>query len=369
MAQWIAPRAGFMPVRPADVLAADLASPFRPAALGTSPGEPLVVNWVTTPPSPGSGGHSTLFRIVNYLEAHGYLNRVYLYDAYGGDHTYYASIVRSYYGFAGPVLGIDTGMQDAHAVVATAWPTAYAVFNARCTGKRFYFVQDFEPHFYPTGTLSVLAENTYRMGFHCITAGSWLSREMHDNYGLDADSFDFGCDLDKYRYAAGSSRNGIAFYARPETARRGFELGALALEILSRRQPSVELHLYGEPIGKLSFDFVDHGRVTPQRLNHIYSKCRAGLSLSLTNVSLVPHEMLAAGCIPVINDAEHNRMVLANPFVRYAPLAPHALAAALEDILAMEDFDGLAAQAAASVRSASWDDAGATVDCVFRRTL
>ena len=49
--------------------------------------------------------------------------------------------------------------------------------------------------------------------------------------------------------------------------------------------------------------------------------------LSATNVSLVPHEMLAAGCIPVVNDAEHNRMVLDNAHVAYAPATPFELAA------------------------------------------
>jgi hypothetical protein len=40
--------------------------------------------------------------------------------------------------------------------------------------------------------------------------------------------------------------------------------------------------------------------------------------------------MLAAGCIPIVNDAEHNRVVLDYPHVRYTPATPHALAAALE---------------------------------------
>ena len=95
----------------------------------------VIVNWVTTPPTPGSGGHTTLFRIVRYLEAHGYQNRVYFYDVYRGDHRYYESIVRRYYDFHGSVSNVDEGMADAHIVVATAWPTAYAVFNSRCAGQ------------------------------------------------------------------------------------------------------------------------------------------------------------------------------------------------------------------------------------------
>jgi O-antigen biosynthesis protein len=86
-------------------------------------------------------------------------------------------------------------------------------------------------------------------------------------------------------------------------------------------------------------------------------------------VSLVPHEMLAAGCIPVVNDAPHNRVVLDNPFVRYAPLNPPALAAELETVVTLDDFDSVSSAAAASVHSITWDDAGAAVDAIFRRAL
>jgi len=358
-----------MPVDRADVLAADLSRPPQVVVPTIEPGAPITINWVTTPPSPGSGGHTTLFRIVRYLETHGYVNRVYFYDVYRGDHHYYESVVRRYYGFEGQVARLADGMEDAHAVVATSSPTAYPVFNARCAGKRFYFVQDFEPYFHPVGATSVLAENTYRMGFHAITAGRWLAQKLGAEYGMTCDHFEFGCDTARYHRRPDSRRSGVVFYARPEAARRGFELGLLAMEIFASRRPDIELHFYGERMGKLPFAFVDHGLVTPEQLNEIYNQCYAGLSLSLTNVSLVPHEMLAAGCIPVVNDADHNRIVLDNPFVRYAPANPHALASELEVLVELPAFDAHSREAAASVRGATWDDAGATVDAIFRRAL
>jgi len=159
------------------------------------------------------------------------------------------------------------------------------------------------------------------------------------------------------------------FYARPEAARRGFELGLMAIEAFAARRPEIDIHFYGDKMGKLPFRFVDHGRVSPEELNQIYNQCYAGLSVSLTNVSLVPHEMLAAGCIPIVNDAAHNRIVLNNSFVRYAPAYPLALASELERLVTTPDFDSLSEAAAASVRSVTWDDAGATVDGIFRRTL
>ena len=260
-------------------------------------------------------------------------------------------------------------MRDAHAVVASAWPTAYAVYNSTCAGKRFYFVQDLEPQFHATSSLSVMAENTYRMGLHAITAGPWLAEQMRQRYGLQADHFDFGCDLACYSRPSGNVRRGVAFYARPETARRGFELGMMALEVFASRNPDVEIHLYGESIGRRPFRFINHGRVSAKELADIYGSCYAGLSISLTNVSLVPYEMLAAGCIPVVNDAEHNRVVLDNPFVRYAHLTPHALAGALEEAIRESRDEEIVQRGVKSVQGSSWDDAGKRVDAIFRTCL
>ncbi len=350
-------------------MAVNLSRPFLPAIPAIVPGQPLIANWVTTPPSPGSGGHTTLFRIIRYLEAHGYRNRVYFYDVYGGDHQYYESVVRSYYNFHGPVANIDSGMEDAHIVVATGWPTAYPVFNSRCTGKRFYFVQDFEPYFYPVGDTSALAETTYRMGFHGISIGRCFADKLRTEFGMTVETFRYGCDISQYRRSPISSRSGIVFYARRESARRGFELGLMTLEVFAARNPGIEIHIYGDKLGRLRFPFIDHGRVTPEQLNGIYNRCFAGLSLSFTNVSLVALEMLAAGCIPVVNDTVQVRTDLDNAFVYYAPPYPQALAAQLESVVTTHDFESLSAAAAASVHTTTWDEAGATVDAILRRAL
>jgi len=369
LAQWMAPQSERSPFRVRDVLKADLSRPPRITVPEIRDGEPIIVNWVMVPPGPRGGGHGTIFRIIRRLEQLGYENRVYFYNIYRGDHDYYSSVLRQFYGFHGFISDVDAGMNNAHAVVATAWATAYPVWNTPCAGKRFYFVQDFEPYFHPVGALSLLAENTYRMGFHAITAGRWLAQKLNAEYGMSADSFNFGCDTSHYGRLDQSERNGVVFYARPEVARRGFELGVMALEIFARRHPEIELHFYGNRIRGLPFRFVNHGRLGPDELNRIYNRCYAGLSLSMTNVSLVPHEMLAAGCIPVVNEAIHNRIVLDNRYVRYVRPYPEALASELEAVVTSKDFESLSCAAAASVRGISWEDAGSAVDAILRRAL
>jgi glycosyltransferase involved in cell wall biosynthesis len=370
VANRVSPSSTLLDVRPADVLAADMRVPRSWSVLPFDGESPLVVNWVTSPPSAGSGGHTTMFRLIRHLERSGNICRVYLYDIYGGDAAYYDSRVRKVFpGFVGEIDDVANGMADAHAVVATAWPTAYPVYNDPCRGKRFYLVQDFEPWFHPLGARNVFAEQTYRMGFHAITAGRFLAAKLNADYGMAADAFDFGCD-DVYRLVESDApRDGIVFYAKPEAPRRAYELGIMALQLFAERHPGIKIHFYGSRVGKLPFHFEDHGLLRPSDLNKIYNRCFAGLSLSMTNVSLVPHEMLSAGCIPVVNDADHNRVVLNNPFVRYASPTPHALADALGDVVATKDFASLAASASASVSSASWEAAGAIVEQAIRRAV
>jgi len=119
------------------------------------------------------------------------------------------------------------------------------------------------------------------------------------------------------------------------------------------------------------FAATDHGLLTPDQLNQLYNRCIAGLALSATNVSLVPHEMLASGCIPVVNDAEQNRVVLDNSEVAYAPATPFELADALSALVERPQAERAAAAeaAAASVQGASWAHAGAQVESIVRRVV
>ena len=328
------------------------------------------MNWVTTPPAVGSGGHTTTFRMIEGLVKRGHRCRIYLYDVYGGSVADHTPVIRNHFPSDGcEIFDVVDGMADADAVFATSWPTAYAAFNDPSAGKRFYLVQDFEPYFFPLGSLATLAENTYRMDFYGVTAGRWLAGKLHAEYAMEADSFDFGCDADHYRLLSGVTRNGISFYARRGTPRRGVRARDHGARALRAARPDIEIHFYGEKVGKLPFPVVDHGVVSVDQLNEIYNRCFAGLSLSMTNVSLVPYEMLAAGCVPVVNEAEHNRIVLDNPFVQYAAPTPPELARALVEVVERPDFESMVPAMAASVSAASWADAAAKVEAVVRREV
>jgi hypothetical protein len=218
--------------------------------------------------------------------------------------------------------------------------------------------------------MAAFAEATYRMGFHHITAGAWLADLLGERFGITADAFEFGSD-DRYRLAdtAEVVKSGVIFHARHDTPRRAFELGLMALEVFARRHPLVPITLYGGTVSTVNFAHRSVGVIAPDALASLYQRSRVGLSLSFTNASLVPHEMLAAGCIPVVNEAVHNRRVLDNDHIRYATPDPHSLAQALGAVIDNPHADSAARAASHSVTTRRWSEAGDTVCGVLEREL
>jgi hypothetical protein len=344
-----------------------------PEPLAHRPGEPLTISWVTVPPNPTSGGHTTMFRMVAELERAGHRCIVYLDDRHGWSLEQHRRTVRAAWPeVRAEVHDVAAGMQDSHAIVATSWGTAYPVLASRAKGARCYFVADFEPSFHPAGSEAMLAEATYRFGFYGITLGRWLAELVRRDYGMEAEHVDFACDLEHYqldrRPAAAAARTGVCYYCRPSTPRRAHELGMATLDLFAARHPEVDIHMYGEPAGRLDFRATHHGFLTAAQLGQLYNRCIAGLVLSATNVSLVPHEMLGCGCIPVVNDAEHNRIVLDNEHVSYAPATPFELAAALDALVQRPaaEREALAVEAATSVTGTTWAQAGAEFERIVR---
>ena len=364
-------RINFELVSSEDILRADWTRLKRVAPVKKA--APYVLHWVIPPSaSKSSGGHGNILRFVRFMEAHGHTCKVFVYDP---KHSQTSKEAIEIFKHNFPPMKADVrhgveGIEDCDGLIATAWQTAYPVFNAATQAKKFYFVQDFEPLFYPVGTESILAENTYRFGFYGITAGKWLTKKTAE-YGMQSDYFDFGSDFGRYQYKNEKHRKKIFFYARPVTARRGFELGVLALEQFHREHPEYELNFAGWDVGhyKLPFPFVNHGALDLDELNQLYNDCAAALVLSLTNMSLLPLELLSAGCIPVVNEGDNNRLVSANKHIHYTPPSPTALANELSKIVERPDLPEYARAASASVEALKWEESGKKVNAIITREL
>lgn len=351
-----------LPVFTDDLLADPVPEGGGPAEHG-----PLVVNWVMTPPSRGSGGHTTIFRVLHQVEDLGHTCNVLLYDRYLADERRHRDVIEQHFGGVnGVVADVRRSPPPGDAVVATSWETAYPVVRTPEQGRRLYFVQDFEPWFHAAGSLSVLAENTYGLGMRGVTVGPWLSRKLSAEYGMTCDHIPFGHDPDVYNVVTGAERDGVGFFARPVTARRGYDLGILALQHFATRHPDVPIHVFGRAVTSLPFRHVAHGLLSPAELNALYNRCAAVLVLSMSNVSLVPLEVLAAGAVPVMNDAGPSRSTLDNPHVVYAAPRPRDLAEALGVVVTRAGVGATPDEVAASVGRHRWDGAGATFVAAIR---
>jgi glycosyltransferase involved in cell wall biosynthesis len=321
-------------------------------------GAPLTVGWVTTPPAPGSGGHTTLFRMMEALEAGGHRCVLYLYDKHGVDVPAVTAVIREHWPrLRATVRDVTAGIRGLDAVVASGWESAHVIVRyGREPMRRLYFIQDYEPYFYGHGSQYELAAMTYRLPFRRIALGEMLDAMITDATGLGNDVVPFGCDSRVYRLPEGDvARSGIVFYSRPDFPRRGYELACVALRLFHELHPDQEIHVYGARPRGLGIPVTFHGRMTTDALNDLYGRTIAGLAMSFTNITLVAEEMLAAGNIPVVNDLALAHLVLPNEHVRWAQPTAAALAGELSAAVSAPDLRERAAAAAASVVGRSWE--------------
>lgn len=334
---------------------------------------PYTVNWIMSPPGSG-GGHQNIFRFIEHLDSLGYVNNVYLYSNFDDMTLAQARENVAAYCKASKLKFYRYGehkMKEADALFATGWETAYPVFNEKTSAKKMYFVQDFEPYFYPMGTDYILAENTYKFGFHGITAGAFLADKLSTEYGMKCDHFDFAADEKVYRMTNTKKRKEVFFYARPVTERRGFDLGIMALELFHKQRPDYIINLAGWDVSDhdIPFPYVNHKTLSIEALPGLYNKCASALVMSLTNMSLLPPELLACGAIPVVNDGPNNRLVSDNPYIHYTDASPAALANAMVQVVDREDQMAYAKKASASVHGGGWQEAKEIVVGVLEREL
>lgn len=355
-----------------DIVQADyIHNPYdRPAKIALK--SKMDIAWVLSPLSPGSGGQNTITRFARFLQKQGHTVTFYIYEGVHPQQTEEAEkILRESFKLNLPVKKLDQYI-DADALIATGWETAYPVFNMRTTAHKFYFVQDFEPYFYGIGSRSILAENTYKMGFYGITAGRWLTKKVGE-FGMDADYFDFGADLEIYKPTKKVvKKKKICFYARPVTERRAFELGIIALDIFHQKHPEYEIDMLGWDVSpyKIPFPYNNRGIMSHDELAELYHESVACLVLSLTNVSLLPLEVIAASCVPVMNEGENNSLVLGeNKYIRYAQAAPTELARALCDVVEVEDVDKVANEMVSTAKNVSWETSYEKVESILKREI
>jgi len=203
------------------------------------------------------------------------------------------------------------GVPSSDVCIATLWSTAYYVLKFNQTRRKFYFIQDFEPMFYPAGSTSAQVETSYRFGFYGITNTITLKQHYEQDYGGDAVSFNPCVDTAIFNPSTMVNKRHqnyrVFFYARPHHWRNGFELGAIALRKLKERLGAkVEIIAAGqlwdpEEYG-LSGIVENLGLLSYHQTADIYRSCDAGLVMMFTrHPSYLPFELMASGCLVITN--------------------------------------------------------------------
>lgn len=286
------------------------------------------VNWlVPCVKHPLFAGVYTILRFADYLSREkGIENRIIFYGA--GNEV--LGPLKEKVGGSFPSLANNVeGLADRDAEklpasdisVATAWDSAYLLLRAKNAAGKFYFVQDFEPLFYPAGATYGLVEATYRMGYWGIANTHGLGTYLRDSYGMTVKSFQPAVDPKTFYPAADRAREPVKifFYGRPRNPRNGFVLGLEALKLVKKEfRERVQIVSAGgawDPGDFGAKGVVENLGLLPsiEDVAALYRTCHIGLAFMFTkHPSYQPMEMMASGMAVVANENSALKLLLRN---------------------------------------------------------
>lgn len=194
-------------------------------------------------------------------------------------------------------------------VIASSWDTV--AFAKKMKGYKMYFLQDYEPYFFPFGELFLLANKTYEQGLHMVSLGTWNKEMVLKNCNVTSpvDTIDFPYEAKEYPNV---KRDYKSYGSKKEF------LVAVYLKYYGKRLPCITQYLLKEVKGELKKDGINLvikyfgedksfaceggenlGMLSKSQLFELYKKADFGMVASMSNISLVPYEMLATG-LPLI---------------------------------------------------------------------
>lgn len=324
-----------------------------------------VINWMIPDFGIGSGGHLNIFRFINMLEKSGYTNNICLVGSHRHSSPEKAKeLINEHFFPLKANVYFDRDLLPASEFsFATGWTTAYYLRNFGKTFHKFYFVQDYEPGFYAFGSEYAFAEETYRFGFTGVCAGSWLSEKLSTEYGMITRHIGFSYDRELYfpHEKEISTKKKVFCYFRPPTIRRGLETALLTLDIVGRNYPEIEFVFAGWDMDDFKFNhpFENAGLLPLDQLPAVYSRCDLALVLSFSNLSLLPLEIMACGCVVVSNNGSNVEWLLNNDNSQISSADPVKLAHAIVSLLKDDKRrDTLRQQGINFANSTNWENEG-----------
>jgi len=329
----------------------------------SKPGAPrinLVVPWIHS--SAAFGGVSTALRFFNSLRERFSRSRIVVTDeqkrdfqvahwpGWAADTRINESQTIAYLKKAQSPLVID----ESDYFIATHWLTAHyfksITRTLRNEGKKvnqfIYFIQDFEPSFYPWSTRYLLADSTYENSADYIAVfNTGLLYEYFARAGYSfPTAFTFEPCLNPALAVQRSRLNGhnkqklLLVYGRPDTERNAFELIVETLHTWVRQYANANqwrVLSLGRAHGDISLsrgvNLQSRGKVTIDEYANYLLDAAVGLSLMVSpHPSYPPLEMADFGVQVVTNRfANKDLSVRSVNIVSLSEATPHALSEAL----------------------------------------
>lgn len=264
------------------------------------------VTFVSTGIIPYDGGITTMLHLGTLLSKKGY-------------DVYYQSCVPqkvedmqtnaefNFPGYQGTCLAEASFSQHHSDIwIATLWETAYLIKNL--PGYKMYFVQDYEPYFYPYGDRSQLAKRSYQLGLHMVSLGSWCAEMVRQQCELDSplDQINFPVDVNHYQYHhrnfqeyPGKKELNLAVYTKFNSPRRAPINIQLLLynteKLLAQKNIKLNISYFGTIKTEKFINGKNLGKLNKEQLRELYYNADFGIAPSMTNFSLVPFEMMSCG--------------------------------------------------------------------------
>lgn len=199
----------------------------------------------------------------------------------------------------------DVDYNDFDVVIATSWQSVF--FAKKFEAYKIYFVQDYEPYFFKLSERYLLAKKTYELGFHIVSLGKWNLREIQKNSNLNiqGDYISFPYEPNEYTFKKRDFKQykekkelKLAVYAKED----GKRIPNLIQIIIKNAQDelkkcNIELKVSFFGFDKKTKVIVGNnlGKLTKNEMLEVYNNSDFGMVASMTNISLVPYEMMASG--------------------------------------------------------------------------
>ncbi len=273
------------------------------------------------------GGIYTIFRFGDFFSRKGIKNRFVLYDTPSVSEEEIEDKIRLAFPEIKDVEVFVNRSHDVNSIpysdvsIATLWTSAYSLLKFKNTLGKFYFIQDYEPLFYPAGTCYALAEATYRFGFHGIVNTPGLYEFMKKTYDIKAQYFVPAVDQHvffpkKTPARENEKRLKLFFYGRPQHDRNAFDLAmATAKKVKARLGNRIEIVSAGSEWNPNDYGLggtvSNLGLLGYEETGDLYRKSDFGLILMFTkHPSYLPMELMASGSIVITNHNEANTWLL-----------------------------------------------------------